>query len=318
MKAKRIVVLDGYTLNPGDLSWSGLGEFGPLEVHEWTAEADVASRIVGADVVFTNKTPVRADVLGRAEGLRFLGVLATGYNVVDVAAAKASGVVVANVPGYSTRSVAQHVFALLLELTNHAASEAASVAEGAWVRSRDFCFLNAPLHDLEGRTLGVVGWGEIGQAVARIGSAFGMRVLCSTRTSRVADEVEFVGMDELFRRADVVTLHCPLTESTQGLVSRERLALMKASAFLINTARGPLVNEGDLAEALRGGVIAGAGLDVVSAEPMRADNPLLGVPRCVITPHVAWASPDSRARLMAESVENLRAFLGGSPRNQVA
>lgn len=317
MNAKRIVVLDGYTLNPGDLSWSGLAEFGPLEVHDWTAEVDVVQRISGADIVFTNKTPMRSDVLSRAEGLRFLGVLATGYNVVDVAAAKAAGVVVANVPGYSTRSVAQHVFALLLELTNHVASEAASVADGAWVRSRDFCFLNAPLHDLDGRVLGVVGWGEIGQAVARIGRAFGMRVLCSTRTPRVVDGVEFVGMDDLFRRSDVVSLHCPLTESTQGLVSRERLGMMKASAFLINTARGPLVNEDDLAEALRGGVIAGAGLDVVSAEPMRGDHPLLGVPRCVMTPHVAWASPDSRSRLMAESVENLRSFLAGAPRNRV-
>jgi len=318
MKPKRIVVLDGYTLNPGDLSWSGLEELGPLEVYDWTAEGEVAQRIEGADIVFTNKTPVRADVLGRAEGLRFLGVLATGYNVVDVAAAKAAGVAVANVPGYSTRSVAQHVFALLLELTNHVALESASVAGGAWVRSRDFCFLNAPLHDLENRVLGIVGWGEIGQAVARIGSAFGMRVMCATRTARVVDGVEFVGVDDLFRRADVVSLHCPLTESTQGLVSRERLALMKRSAFLINTARGPLVNEMDLAEALRSGVIAGAGLDVVSAEPMRPDNPLLGAPRCVITPHVAWASPDSRARLMGESVENLRAFLEGVDRNRVA
>lgn len=318
MKAKRMVVLDGFTLNPGDLSWDGLSEFGPLEVHEWTAEADVADRIRGADIVFTNKTPMRARVFAERGALRFVGVLATGYNVVDVGAAKEAGVVVTNVPGYSTRSVAQHVFALLLELTNHVASESGSVAAGKWVSSRDFCFLNAPLHDLEGRVLGVVGWGEIGRAVAEIGRAFGMQVVCATRTPRVVEGVEFVSVEELFRRSDVISLHCPLTDSTQGLVSRSRLALMKRSAFLINTARGPLIDEADLAWALTEGVIAGAGLDVVSAEPMRADNPLRGAPRCVITPHVAWASPDSRKRLMSETVENLRAFLSGVDRNRVA
>lgn len=318
MQARRIVVLDGHTLNPGDLDWGPLAALGPLEVHEWTAPAAVAARIRGADIVFTNKTPLTADVLAGATGLRFIGVLATGYNVVDVAAAAAAGIRVANVPGYGTAAVAQHVFALLLDLTNHVALEGAAVAAGDWTRSRDFCFLRRPIADLEGRTLGVVGWGEIGRAVGRIGAAFGMRVIASARTPKSDPAAEFVGIDELFSRADVVSLHCPLTEATRGLVSAAMLARMKPTACLINTARGPLVDEAALAEALRKGVIAGAGLDVVCVEPMRPDCPLLGAPRCVITPHVAWASPDARRRLMDETVANLRAFLSGERRNAVA
>jgi glycerate dehydrogenase len=317
MKARRIVVLDGYTLNPGDLDWTPLSELGPLEVHEWTAPADVAARIAGADVVFTNKTPLTAETLSAARGLRFVGVLATGYNIVDVKAAETSGVRVANVPGYGTAAVAQHVFALLLDLTNHAALEGAAVAAGEWTRSRDFCFLRRPIADLEGRTLGVVGWGEIGRAVGRIGAAFGMKVIAAARTPKSDPTAEFVGVEELFARADVISLHCPLTDATRGLVSAAMLRRMKPTAHLINTARGPLVDEAALAAALRDGRIAGAGLDVVCVEPMRADCPLLGAPRCVITPHVAWASPDARRRLMDETVANLRAFLAGERRNAV-
>ncbi|MFM9001829.1 MAG: D-2-hydroxyacid dehydrogenase [Opitutia bacterium] len=318
MKARRIVVLDGHTLNPGDLDWTGLAELGPLEVHAWTAPAEVAARIAGADVVFTNKTPLKAETIAAARGLRFVGVLATGYNIVDVAAAAAAGVRVANVPGYGTAAVAQHVFALLLDLTNHAAFEGAAVAAGDWTRSRDFCFLRRPIADLEVRTRGVVGWGEIGRAVGRIGAAFGMKVLASAQTPKSDPSAEFVGVEELFARSDVDSLHGPLTDSTRGLVSAAMLARMKPSAYLINTARGPLIDEAALAAALRDGVIAGAGLDVVCVEPMRADCPLLGAPRCVITPHVAWASPDARRRLMRETVENLRAFLAGERRNAVA
>lgn len=309
----KIVVLDGYTLNPGDLDWRGLEAIGDVTVYERTPLAATVERASGAAILLTNKAPVSAETIGALPDLRYIGVLATGYNVVDVAAAKARGIVVANVPGYGTPAVAQHVFALILELAQRVGHHAQSVRAGRWVASADFCYWDFPLVELAGRTLGIVGFGAIGHAVARIGLAFGMKVIASTRTPRAVEGVEFVAMDEVFRRADVVTLHCPLTPETQGLVDTARLTQMKPGAFLINTGRGPLVVERDLAAALEAGRIAGAGLDVLSVEPPKAENPLLTAQNCLITPHIAWAMQAARARLMEIAVANVQAFLAGAP-----
>jgi glycerate dehydrogenase len=314
----RIVVLDGYTLNPGDLDWRGLEALGEVTVHDRTPLAATIERASGAPIVLTNKSVVNAASLENLPDLRYIGVLATGYNVVDVAAAKARGIVVTNVPGYGAAAVAQHVFALLLELTQHAGRHAQSVRDGRWSACPDFCFWEFPLIELAGRTLGIVGYGAIGQSVARIGQAFGMKVLASTRTPRSTEGVELVSIDEVLRRADVVTLHCPLTPETQGLVNAARLAQMKRDAFLINTGRGPLVVERDLADALEAGRIAGAALDVLSVEPPPPEHPLLRAKNCLITPHIAWATQAARARLMAIAVGNVRAFLAGTPTNVVS
>lgn len=313
----RIVVLDGFTLNPGDLDWAPLRALGECAIHDRIPAAQVAERAADAEVVLTNKTPVSADAIARLPRLRYVGVLATGYNVVDVAAAKARGIPVTNVPGYGTPAVAQHVFALILELASRTGHHAQAVRDGRWSACPDFCFWDFPLVELTGRTLGIVGYGSIGEAVARIGRAFGMNILASARRPRADAGVEFVSTDEIFRRADIVTLHCPLTDETRGLVNAARLATMKPGAFLINTGRGPLVVEQDLADALNAGRIAGAGLDVLSVEPPPPGNPLFTAKNCLITPHIAWATRAARARLLDEVVGNLRAFLGGTPRNVV-
>ncbi len=313
----KIVVLDGFTLNPGDLDWRGFEELGHLTVHDRTPAGDVIERARGAEILLTNKTPVNAAAIAQCPALRYIGVLATGWNIVDVAAADARGIVVSNVPRYGTASVAQHVFALLLELTQRAGHHAQTVRAGRWAACADFCYWDFPLVELAGRTLGIVGFGAIGAAVARIAQSFGMKTIASTRTPRTADGVEFVAMDEIFRRSDVVTLHCPLTPQTEGLVNAVRLALMKPGAFLINTSRGPLVVERDLAAALDAGRIAGAGLDVLCTEPPPRDHPLFAGKNCIITPHIAWATRGARERLMAEAVENVRAFLAGTSRNVV-
>ena len=314
----RIVVLDGYTLNPGDLSWSALESLGSCTIHDRTPQELVVERAREAEILFTNKV-----VLGRAEfarlpRLRHIGVLATGYNVVDVAAAKEHGIVVSNIPAYGTMSVAQLVFAHLLNLTHHVAEHGDSVRRGGWTRSPDFSYSLSPLVELDGLTLGLVGFGRIGQAVGRMAQAFGMRVIVHTRAARHLDPpVEAVTLDELFRRSDVVSLHCPLTDATRGLGDGRRLALMKPTAFLINTSRGPLVDETALADALNAGRLAGAGLDVLSVEPPRVDNPLLTARNCHITPHLAWATKAARERLLATAIDNLRAFLAGQPKNVV-
>ena len=313
----KIVVLDGFTLNPGDLDWRALEEIGDVTVYARTPLAETVARAAGAEIVLTNKAPVSAAHLAELPALRYIGVLATGFNIVDVAAARARGIVVANVPGYGTASVAQHVFALILELAQRTGHHAQTVREGRWSASEDFCYWDFPLLELAGRTLGIVGYGAIGQAVAEIGRAFGMRVLASTRTPRVAPGVEFGPVEEVFRQADVVTLHCPLTPETQGLVHAGRLAGMKRGAFLINTGRGALVVERDLAAALEAGQIAGAGLDVLSVEPPSVDNPLLTARNCLITPHIAWATGAARVRLMGIAVANVRAFLAGRPEHVV-
>jgi len=313
----KIVVLDGFTLNPGDLDWRALEEIGDVTVYARTPLAETVARAAGAEIVLTNKAPVSAAHLAELPALRYIGVLATGFNIVDVAAARARGIVVANVPGYGTASVAQHVFALILELAQRTGHHAQTVREGRWSASEDFCYWDFPLLELAGRTLGIVGFGAIGQAVAEIGRAFGMRVLASTRTPRVAPGVEFGPVEEVFRQADVVTLHCPLTPETQGLVHAGRIAGMKRGAFLINTGRGALVVERDLAAALESGQIAGAGLDVLSVEPPSVDNPLLTARNCLITPHIAWATGAARVRLMGIAVANVRAFLAGRPEHVV-
>ena len=315
----KIVVLDGYTLNPGDLDWSELEAQGETTIHARTAQEEIVSRAEGAEVVFTNKTPLDRATLEALPRLRFIGVLATGFNVVDIEAARERGIVVANVPTYGTATVAQHVFALLLELTQNVGHHAQTVRAGRWTECPDFCYWDHPLIELDGLTLGIVGFGRIGSAVAQVARAFGMNVLTHSipEPTGLAEGIRSVDMDTLFRESDVVTLHCPLTPETQGLVNAPRLATMKPSAFLINTSRGSLIDDADLAEALNAGRIAGAGLDVLSVEPPPADNPLLHARNCLVTPHIAWAARAARARLMGIAAANLRAFLAGSPVNVV-
>jgi len=315
----RIVILDGHTANPGDVSWAELEALGSCEVHQRTRREDVVPRARGADVVLTNKTPIDRDAIESLPSLKCIGVLATGYNVVDVDAARDRGIPVCNVPEYSTPNVAQAVFALLLELTNRTGHHARAVREGRWAACEDFCFWDGELVELAGRTLGIVGFGRIGAAVAGIGRAFGMNVLAHRRTPPAAGvaDATFVDLETLLRGSDVVSLHCPLTPDTRGLVAARTIALMKPAAFLINTARGPLIDEADLAAALDAGRIGGAGLDVLSVEPPAASNPLLTARNCVITPHVAWATRNARLRLITVSAANLRAFAAGRPQNVV-
>lgn len=315
----RIVILDGYTANPGDLDWGPIEALGPCTIYDRTADADVASRVGDAEIVLTNKTPLPADVIAALPNVKMIGVLATGVNVVDVTAARARGVPVCNVPAYSTPGVAQAVFALLLELTNRTGHHDRTVHEGRWAACGDFCYWDGDLVELAGLTLGIVGYGRIGAAVARAGRAFEMRILAHRRnlTGAVEGGGEYADLDRLFCESDVVSLHCPLTPETKELVNAVRLAQMKPTAYLINTARGGLVNEADLAAALDAGRIAGAGLDVLSVEPPSASNPLLNARNCVITPHIAWATRAARRRLLAITADNIAAFLAGAPRNVV-
>jgi len=315
-----LVVLDAYTANPGDLSWSALEALAPCEIHDRTEPTEIVPHAAAATLVLTNKTPLSAETIAALPRLRYVGVLATGTNVVDAEAARARGITVTNVPGYGAPSVAQTVFALLLELTHRVGHHAEAVRAGRWSACPDFCFWDGPLVELAGRTFGIVGFGQIGRAVAQIAAAFGMHVIVTRRDGRAGreDGIEFVEMDTLFRRADVVSLHCPLTPQTQGLVNAGRLGLMKPTAFLINTGRGALVVESDLAATLDAGRIAGAGLDVLSVEPPPANHPLLRAKNCFVTPHYAWATREARARLIEIATENVRTFLAGTPRNVVS
>ncbi|HRJ71306.1 MAG TPA: D-2-hydroxyacid dehydrogenase [Terrimicrobiaceae bacterium] len=319
---KTLVVLDAHTLSPlqpGEHSpvhpsWDALSTFGPLTLHARSKPEEVASRAANAQILLTNKTVVSADAIASLPNLEYIGVMATGYNVVDLAAARARGIPVTNVPGYGAASVAQHVFALLLELTNRAGASDAAVKNGDWARCPDFCFTVAPIFEMAGKTLGIIGFGAIGQAVARIGAALGMKILVHSRTQRPCEiPVTWGSIDQVLAESDVLTLHCPLTEENRGFLNADSLARMKRTAFLINTGRGPLINEEALAEALRQGVIAGFGGDVLSAEPPSPGNPLLSAPNTIITPHIAWASVEARTRLMAILAENIRAFLSGAP-----
>lgn len=314
-----IVVLDGYTLNPGDLSWDRLAALGNLQVYERSEPEEVVDRAREAEIVLTNKTVLSREVLDRLPKLRYIGVLATGYNVIDVEAAQERGIPITNTPAYSTPSVAQMVFAHLLNLTFRLADHHRAVLDGEWTASDEFSFSKYPLVELAGKTFGVVGYGLIGKNVTALTSAFAMHALISTRTppQNVPPWAKVVELDELFRKSDVVSLHCPLTEETRHLINAERLALMKPTAFLINTGRGDLVDEAALAAALDEGRIAGAGVDVLSSEPNAPDNPLVGARNCFITPHIAWATKESRERLMELCVANVVSFLNGEPQNVV-
>ena len=319
-QATRLVVLDAHTLNPGDLDWAPLRELGNVTLHDRTAPEQIVERARGAAVVLTNKVPLTADTLAQLPDLRYVGVMATGYNVVDVAAARRQKVTVSNAAGYSTASVVQQTFALLLELTNQTGRHADDVRDGGWARCPDFSYHLAPLVELAGRTLGIVGFGRIGQDVAQVGQALGMHVLAHHKHPErdARPGVTFVELDALFARSDAVTLHCPLTADNQHMVNAARLKLMKPTAYLINTARGPLIDEPALRDALAAGTLAGAGLDVLSVEPPPADHPLLNAPRCLVTPHVAWATRASRQRLLNIVVDNVKAFQRGRPENVVS
>ena len=306
-----IVVLDGYTLNPGDLSWDALRELGSCEIYDRSAPDEIVPRSTSAEIVLTNKVNLNGEYMSSVPTLKYIGVTATGYNIVDVAAARERKVIVTNVPTYGTQSVAQMTFALLLELTQHVGHHAQTVREGRWTRSPDFCYWDYPLIELDGLTLGIIGFGRIGKMVGQLAEAFGMKVLTYSRKQPVAE------METLFRRSDIISLHCPLTPQTEHLVNEKRLAWMKPTAFLLNTSRGPLIDESALAKALNEGRIAGAGLDVLAVEPPTADNPLLRAKNCLITPHIAWAMRAARSRLMEAVVENLRAFLAGESKNVV-
>ncbi|MCF7941254.1 MAG: D-2-hydroxyacid dehydrogenase [Spirochaetia bacterium] len=315
-----IVVLDGYTLNPGDLSWEPLERLGELTVYERTGPDEILSRAAGAEVLITNKTVIDAACIAALPRLRYIGVLATGYNVVDLQAAADRSIPVTNIPAYSTDSVAQMVFSHILHLTMHTAEHAESVAGGKWSSQEDFCFWDHPMVELSGLTFGIIGYGMIGQRTADLARAFGMQVIAYDRSAAKKASmsgVTFTDIDTVFRRSDVVSLHCPLTRETSGIVSARRLGLMKSSALLINTSRGLLVDEQALAAALDEGQIAGAGLDVLSQEPPAADHPLLHVKNCYITPHIAWATSAARRRLLAAAVENVRSWMDGEPQHVV-
>ena len=316
----KIVVLDGYGLNPGDLSWKGMEALGELTVYDRTSPSELMERSEGAEALITNKTLITAENMEALPELKYIGVLATGYNVVDIEAAKARGIVVTNIPAYSTSSVAQMVFAHILNITQRVGHYAEENSKGRWTNNADFCYWDTDLVELDGKKMGIVGFGNIGQATARIAQAFGMEVLLYTskEQSALPQGMRKVALDELFAESDVISLHCPLTPETKEMVNAERLKLMKPGAILVNTGRGPLVNEQDLADALNEGRIAAAGLDVLSVEPANADNPLLGAKNCFITPHIAWATKEARTRLMQIAVQNLKSYQEGYIINNVA
>lgn len=316
----KIVVLDGYAANPGDLSWDGMKALGECVIYERTAPEQVLERAAAAEVVLTNKVVITAEHIAALPDLKYIGVLATGYNIVDVEAARSRGIVVTNIPAYSTDSVAQMVFAHILNICLQVQHYTEEVRDGRWTSSPDFCFWDTPLMELSGKKLGIVGLGHTGSATARIAIGFGMQVCAYTSKShfQLIPEIKKMELDELFRECDIVSLHCPLNEQTRGMVNAARLKTMKPTAILINTGRGPLVNEQDLADALNNGTIYAAGVDVLSQEPPRADNPLLHARNCFITPHIAWASGEARQRLMQIAVDNLSGYITGKVVNNVA
>jgi len=318
----KIVILDGYTENPGDLSWDSLKSLGELTVYDRTSLTDVReaiARIGDAESVITNKTPLTREVLDACPAIKYIGVLATGYNVVDVEAAKAKGILVCNIPAYGTEAVAQFAIALLLEICHHVAHHSDAVHSGRWESCPDFCFWDYPLIELAGKTMGIIGFGRIGQATGRIAKALGMKVIAYDEhvTDSGRELAEYLDLDALYSRSDVISLHCPLFPSTQGIINRDSIARMKDGVILLNNSRGPLIVEQDLADALNSGKVYAAGLDVASSEPIAGDNPLLKAKNCLITPHISWASKESRQRLMDIAVGNLRAYMEGAPVNVV-
>jgi glycerate dehydrogenase len=322
----KAVVLDGYTLNPGDLSWDGLKELCSLTVYDRTPYgicglSTIVERVGNAEIVFTNKTPLPGEALGKMPNLKFIGVLATGYNIVDVEAAKKRGIIVTNVPTYGTAAVAQMAIAMLLEVCHHIGAHGEAVKKGDWTNNSDWCFWNYPLIELAGKTIGIIGFGRIGQSVGKIAQALGMNVLAvdSYKVKELeCENLKYVEVDELLAKSDVISLHCPVMEHTQGIINKNTIAKMKDGVVIINNSRGTLVVEQDLAEALNSGKIAGAVLDVVSTEPIKSDNPLLQASNCIITPHISWAPKESRERLMNIAVDNLKKFIAGNPINVVS
>ena len=318
----KIVVLDGYTLNPGDLSWEELEQYGELTVYDRTSlddEKEIIQRIQDAEVVFTNKTPLSKNIFSSCENIKYVGVLATGYNVVDILAAKERGIVVTNIPTYGTNAVGQFAIALLLEICHRIGHHDKAVHEGAWETNKDWCFWDYPLIELSKKTIGIIGYGRIGQATGKIAKALGMTVLAYDK--KISEEgrktAEYTELDELFGKADVIALHCPLFEETKEIINKENIAKMKTGVIIINNSRGGLIAEQDLADALNSGKVYAAGLDVVSSEPIRKDNPLLKTKNCLFTPHISWASKESRKRLMDMAVDNLKAYMNGTPVNIV-
>ena len=318
----KMVILDGYTENPGDLSWSELEKLGELTVYDRTSltdEEEIAARIDNADILLTNKTPVSAAALDKNPGVKYISVLATGYNIVDVEAARARGIPVSNVPAYGTAAVAQFAIAMLLEICHHVAHHSETVHAGRWEQSPDWCYWDYPLIELEGKTIGIIGFGRIGQAEGRIAKALGMNVVAYDLYPNDSGRAiaEYVDLDTLYARADVISLHCNLTPENTGMINKDSIAKMKDGVILINNARGQLIHEQDVADALNSGKMGAAGLDVVYTEPIRADNPLLKAKNCIITPHISWAPKESRQRIMDTAVENVKAYLAGTPINVV-
>jgi glycerate dehydrogenase len=316
----KIVVLDGHCLNPGDLSWDPLRKIATLVVYDRTDDEQIVARAAGADIVLTNKAPLRASTIQQLPDLKYIGVTATGYNIVDVAAARSRGIVVTNVPTYGTASVAQFTIAMLLALCHHVGLHGEAVRRGEWSHQPDWCFWKTPLLELDGKTMGVVGFGRIGRQTGAIAQAMGMRIVAHDAVPANAPDYpgfEWMPVDRLLRESDVVSLHCPLTPENQGMIDRAHLATMKSTALLLNTSRGALVVEQDLADALNAGVIAGAALDVLSVEPPPESNPLLGARNCIVTPHIAWATKEARGRLFQTAVDNVLAYVAGHPQNVV-
>ncbi|ALJ04379.1 glycerate dehydrogenase [Pseudalgibacter alginicilyticus] len=318
----KLVVLDGYTLNPGDLSWEGVEQFGDLVVYDRTKidNQNIIKNIGEAEIVFTNKTPLPKEVLINVPHLKYIGVLATGYNIIDVETAKNRGIVVSNVPTYGTNAVAQFTMALLLEMCHHIGNHSKAVYNGQWAESLDFSFWNSPLVELDGKTMGIIGFGKIGQATAKIAQAFGLNILFYNRSKKSELETQtckYAELDDVLKLSDIISLHCPLTEATEGIINHQNISKMKDSVMIINTSRGGLIVETDLKDALNSRKVAGAAVDVVSIEPIEKENPLLDAKNCIITPHIAWAPKESRNRLMQTTIENLKAFLDGSPINVV-
>ena len=316
----KIVILDGHTLNPGDLSWERLEKLGDLKVYDRTPPDKILERIGDAKIVFTNKTPLSEKTFEQVPNVKYVGVLATGYNVVDTEGAKRNGIAVTNIPTYGTAAVAQFTFALLLEMCHHAGAHNDEVKKGAWAGCKDFCFWNYPLVELAGKTIGIIGFGRIGRSVAKIAQAMGMKVLANDNHRDEAlesDSMKYASLEELFAQCDVISLHCPLNESNRGIINKNAIGKMKDGVMIINTSRGPLIEEEDLAFALNTGKVAGAAVDVVSAEPAGMDNPLMTAKNCIITPHIAWAPKESRQRLMNIAADNLEKYLEGNPVNVV-
>lgn len=316
----KIVVLDGYTENPGDLSWEGLEGLGDLTVYDRTPEDKIVERIGDAQAIYVNKVPITRDIIKACPNLKFIGVLATGYNVIDTEAAKEAGIVVSNIPTYGTDAVAQYTVALILELCHHIGAHSDAVKQGEWTSSPDWCFWKYPLVELAGKTLGIIGYGRIGQRTAEIAKALKMNILAYSRNPKKdleSDNLKFASLDEIYANSDIISLHLPLFPSTEGMINKESISKMKDGVMIINTSRGPLIVEEDLRDALNSGKVAGAAVDVVSTEPIEMDNPLLGAKNMIITPHIAWAPKESRQRLMDVAVDNLRAFIDGKPQNVV-